>query len=281
MKVTVYYAPQNDRSKVVAQAMFRGIEACGEEVRMKSSLAYRSPDSDVAVFYGLVGGLARVLAEYPRRGRQAVYVDLGYWHRKKHTRFDGYHKVSVNSRHPTAYFQNVEHPTDRARRLALRVEPWRTSGREVVVAGMSAKASAAEGMAAEQWERKTIARLRRLTPRPIIYRPKPSWHEARPIEGAIFDRKTPLPEVFRTAHAIVTHHSNVGVDALLAGVPVISLDGAASVLGSGRLEDIEEPPRPDGRDQWVADLAYCQWTLDEMRSGLCWQHLVREGLVCA
>jgi hypothetical protein len=38
------------------------------------------------------------------------------------------------------------------------------------------------------------------------------------------------------------------------------------------LVKIESPEMPD-RDQWLSDLAYCQWTPAEMRSGVVWKHL--------
>ena len=78
--------------------------------------------------------------------------------------------------------------------------------------------------------------------------------------------------------ALVTHHSNAAVDALAAGIPVFCEDGAASLLSMPRLADIENPPLPEGRAQFFADLAYCQWSVPEMASGACWDYLIGEHL---
>ena len=259
--------------------MFEGARRAGANPELKPSLSYRGdPQYDVVIFYGLASGLDRLFRDYRER-RKAVYIDLGYWGRRKLSRFDGYHKVSVNDRHPTAYFQQRPHASDRFDRHRVAIRPWRTEGRHILVAGMSAKAATAERLLPNQWERDTIARLRRLTRRPIIYRPKPNWAEAKPIEGSTFDRDTPLEQALRDCHAVVTHHSNVAVDALLAGVPCICPGGVASVLSGHSLDQIESPPMPDGREQWAADLAYTQWSVDEMKQGLAYRYLEDEGLI--
>lgn len=259
--------------------MAQGVARAGAAPDLRSSLTYRGPDHDVAIFYGLAAGLGRVLSDYRERGRKAVYIDLGYWGRRKRTRWDGYHKMAVNNRHPTAYFQRRAHSPDRFAEHHLAIRPWRARGKHILIAGMSAKAAAAEGLLPHKWERETIARLRELTDRPIIYRPKPNWAEAKPLDGSIFDRDTPLERALLNCHAVVTHHSNVAVDALLAGVPCICPGGVASVLSGHDLEQIESPPMPDGREQWAYDLAWTQWSVAEMESGAAFRYLVDEGLI--
>ena len=89
----------------------------------------------------------------------------------------------------------------------------------------------------------------------------------------------PLADVLHGAHCVVAHHSNVAVEAILAGIPAICPEGVASVMAGHKLKQIEDPPMPSGRAQWAADIAYCQWSIAEMTAGLPWIHLVREGLI--
>lgn len=279
-KVAVYFAPGNHRSVLIAQAMADGIRRCGHEPMIKTSTSYKGmPPTNVAIFYGLALGLARVFNDYRRSGRTAVYCDLGYWSRRIRTRHDGFHKVSVNDRHPTEYLMAKNHPPDRFEQHGVPILPWREEGRHILVAGMSAKAAIAEQLRPNLWEEQTIARLRQLTKRPIIYRPKPNWKAAKKISGAAFEPDAPLKELLRDCHAVVTHHSNVGVDALLSGVPVFCEKGAASLLAAGGLASIEQPIMPEGREQWAANLAYCQWNIEEMREGLAYRYLINDGLI--
>ena len=238
------------------------------------------PDTDAAVFYGFN---REILDGYRQAGKKAIYVDLGYWQREGQM---GHHKLGINSRHPTDYFQRRQHAPDRWKRLNVAIAPWRTPknpNAPIIVAGMSGKGAAAEGFRPEQWERQAVAELRKHTARKIVYRPKPNWTGSKPIEGAEFQRGDSqgcdVPAVLRNAHAVVTHHSNVAVDALLAGVPVFCMEGIAAKLGLQDLSKIEEPIRPDGREQWAYDAAYTQWTVHEMTSGAPWRHLKSEGLV--
>jgi hypothetical protein len=279
MQVAVIGIDGSRRSHAICEAFGRGLRFSGEiPVRMDES-RYVEPLYDAAIFYGLRGNLPKALKDYPAAGKAAIYVDLGYWGRLQGGRLSGFHKISLNSRHPTAYFRRHRHANDRSLALGIRPAPWR-SGRHILIAGMGDKAAVTEGYAAEQWEREAIAELRRHTDRPIVYRPKPSWRGAKPIEGAAYSPPTqPLEEVFRNCHAVVTHHSNVAVDALVAGIPVFSMEGVASPMGMPSLDMIESPLFPEDREQWIADLAYTQWTVDEIRSGAPWRHLKCEGLI--
>ena len=277
--IAIYCAQTNERSKIVGTAMHRGCMALGLRADLLPSASYRGVrQHEVAIFYGLADGLRRVFDDYRRHGK-AIYIDLGYWGRRKRTRFDGHHKLVLNSRHPTAYFSRKSHGSARFDALGVTIEPWRAKGRHIIVAGMSGKAAACEGLGVEEWERNAVAKLRGFTDRPIIYRPKPNWTGARAIPGSIMDAKTPLELALRNCHAVVTHHSNVGVDALMAGVPVISVEGVASLLGSRHVSDIGHPAMPDGRHQWAADLAWTQWTVAEMEQGLAMRYLMDEGLI--
>lgn len=278
-RIGIFFAPSNNRSILIADAMLKGIAAAGSEAAMIPSNRYHGIlEYDVAIFYGLASGLNRVFHDY-RKHRKAVYVDLGYWSRRKRTRWDGYHKLALNSRHPTAYFQRTQHPPDRFNSHHLQIRPWREEGRHILVAGMSDKAAQAEGFQPHQWETETIQRLKLLTNRPIFYRPKPNWANARPIENSSFRRDVPLENDLLDCHAVVAHHSNVAVDALLAGVPCICPGGVASVLSGRELEQIDKPPTPRGREQWAADLAYTQWSIAEIEGGDAFRYLVADGLI--
>ena len=281
--VAVYQAREHHRSRVVCAALASGARAAGLKVIQQYEGDYRRPIANVAAFYGLEGRLADILREYSETpGLRAVYVDLGYWGRREGGRFTGYHKAVVNARHPMAYFQRRQHRPDRFARFNLFPAPWRPAegAGHILLAGMGDKGAQAEGFEPEQWERQAIAALREHTNRPIYYRPKPSWKKAKPIEGVAYaPPHVDIAQFLNGAWAVVTHHSNVAVDALLAGVPVICLKGVASLLGSRNFSDIERLPRPEGRLQWCADIAYTQWSVAEIAAGLCWQHLIAEGLL--
>lgn len=269
------------RSLHIGNALKAGCQSLGLRVEWRPDTAFRGAvENEVAAFYGLSGSLGRILKTYKAHPKaKAVYVDLGYWSRRLESRFDGYHKLAINSRHPTDYFQTGRLRAGRLAPHGIRIEPWRTGGSHILVAGMSGKAALAEGFLPNQWEAETIMRLRKITDRPIVYRPKPNWLEARPVGGTTMDAHTPLAAALRDAWAVVTHHSNVAVDAILAGVPAFVEAGVAVPMGAGTLDNLETPLRPEGREEWAERIAWTQFSVAEIASGLAWRHLVESGLI--
>lgn len=279
-RVVVYAIKDHHRSGIVTKAMLTGIRSVeGADVELLDEARYIGPRHQVAVFYGLAGKCDRILRDYREAGLKAIYIDLGYWGRREGGRWTGFHKISVNDRHPTAYFQSVAHKPDRFVHFGLPIERFRP-GTHIVLAGMGDKGAEAEGYAPEQWERQAIAQIQAHSKRAIIYRPKPSWKGAKRIPGMLFSPPTvDIATALRHAHALVTHHSNAAVDALLAGVPTFAWKGVAAPMSLQDFQRIDLPWQADGRDQWAADIAYTQWSVAEMAKGLPWLHLRDEGII--
>lgn len=277
MKVACHRDPNSRRSVHIAECMAAGVRACGHRSMVVDGFAWAG--ADVGIAYGWAN--PALFQEYRSRGGHFVYVDLGWWDRKPlPSLLDGFHKVVVDGREPGAYFRG-NFATDRFARQGLTVAPWRAFGNHVLLAGMSAKSAGTRGLAPMQWELATIEILRQVTARPVIYRPKPSWAGAQPIPGTIYSPPDqPLKAVLKDCWMAVTMHSNVAVDALLAGVPVNVAEGVAREF-STPLVEIDAPCRPDGREQLMADIAWQQWSPAEMRSGACFRYLLERTPLCA
>lgn len=278
-KIGIWQMKGKERSRQIARALLAGCRASAIHAVLRDDNKFTAPREPVAAFYGFQGRLPTVMADYVASGRRVIFVDLGYWHRRLSGRFDGYHKIAIDARDPTLYLMDKDRPHDRMKLFQVNAARWRPEGRHILVAGMSGKSAESHGFAPEEWERQTIAELRRHTDRTILYRPKPSWLGARPIPGSTMAPRQPLDVAMLNCHAVVTHHSNVAIDSLIAGIPAFCWEGAASIMSSHDLSKIEAPWRPDGRSQWLANLAYCQWSTAEMRSGQLWRFLIEEGVI--
>lgn len=104
---------------------------------------------------------------------------------------------------------------------------------------------------------------------PIKFRPHPQSPESYPLGIEIM--KGTLEDALREAFGVVTFNSNSGVDAALAGVPVIAYDKGSMAwpVASHSLPFMNCPER----EKWAHQLAYCQWREDEIRAGLPWDRL--------
>lgn len=269
MRVGFFFADKA-RERLLAEAFCVGVKVHGDDVIARPlEQALGCEDIDVAA---MIGVKARGLFHHFRRqGAHVVSIDKGYC-RATHFR------VAVDAHHPTDYVAKAKHGFDRWKALDLRAEPWREKGEHVVFAGSSAKYHAfCELPDPTEFAAKLVRRIARATGRRVIYRPKPSWKEAVPVEHATFSKHPRrLTDEFVDAHCLVTHGSNACFDAMLAGIPSIVLgDGVVRPISSTSLDDIEAPRLATDaeRRQLLSNLAYCQFTPAEFASGEAWSVL--------
>ena len=58
------------------------------------------------------------------------------------------------------------------------------------------------------------------------------------------------------------------------GIPTVSLDPDALTRPcSISIEQIEDPPMDIEREQWLYDMAYISWSMEEIQQGVAWEHL--------
>lgn len=250
------------RYKDFARAMADGIKACGD-VPVMRQLGEPPAGEDVGLMYGWKHRAH--LHRYP----QWLYADLGYWARKTH------YRICVGDWSPHRYV-SAGLPVSRLAALGVEIKTWQHGGDKVLLLGAQGKSMREHGYRYMQWETATAKRLLQLG-LSVVYRPKPTDPEKAPMNlpGVGYD-DGPLGEALATAKLVVAHHSNAAIDALVAGVPVHCETGVAAAFS---VPIRAEPELREGREQFLADVAWLQWTLAEMRSGAAWAHLKERGLI--
>ena len=194
-------------------------------------------------------------------------------------------------------------PSDRWDSMGIELQPWRTEGDYILLcAQVPWDAQVQEGNHLE-WLESTALEIRKHTERPIVFRGHPkAWRRVDPYLGLpgdpwremgvrFGDLRHPPPTSFEEdlagAHAVVCFNSNVATLATIAGVPVFTgapcLADPIALRGDwtgktmwdllGCMEIVN--PLPGVREQWLADLCYKQWSVDEFREGTPWKHLTR------
>jgi hypothetical protein len=270
--------PTHDR---VLEAFYEGIEGEKELVR---NWDYKP--SKVAVVFGVYK--SKVPASFPRgeifqrqrsKNLDVIVLETGYINRG-----DGenhHYAAGFNGLNGRADFRNTDMPDDRAIKLRksghLRVLNWLDGGENILLCGQVPWDASVENSDHLLWLQATVERLKAYSRRPIVFRPHPkSGVGLRLISGVQVSFGRPIEYDLEKAHCVVTYNSNAGVDALLRGVPVFAHDIGSMcwAVANKSLLSVDVPNRPD-RTQWLNDLCYTQWTLDEMRSGEAWRHLSR------
>jgi hypothetical protein len=90
-------------------------------------------------------------------------------------------------------------------------------------------------------------------------------------------KDTLLQYDLKNAYCTITYSSGSGIDSILQGVPTIATDPGnfAWDVSSRYISDINNLSMPDDSTipQWLQNLSYSQWTVDEMLNGTVWKHL--------
>ena len=134
----------------------------------------------------------------------------------------------------------------------------------------------------DRFHKDLITNLRQMTDATIIFRGKYSYEAAHGTDSAYgahvrADPKKGIKFSLQGARCLVTFASNSACDGIFAGIPVITLGPHFSKhVAQRNLADVLNPRILDtaAREKWAWKLAWEQWTLEDMSSGLVWEHLL-------
>lgn len=278
MDIIFFYAPKNQHEVDLAYAFQDGTPDS-----VNCVLAEKTPYShtrvelaDVVCFFGVKSAkmFHRALAE----NVTVVYFDKGYSRSRLNSM--EYYRVAVNAQNAADFVGRANHKDDRFEKLEWKLRPYDQGTKNYILfAGSSRKYHNIHRLPhPTQYARECFKEIKKYSPRPIIYRPKPSWvrhQDCVQIEGTTFSGPERLiRDVFRDTYVLVTHGSNACVDAMVHGIPSVIIGcGVSRSISSTQLSEVNNPiiPLEDERYQLMSNLAYCQWKLEEIASGEAWQ----------
>lgn len=279
LKFCFHFADQ-PRERLLAEAVTEGVKRHGDTATAIPKNA-ELEDPNAADVHGMVGvKAAKLFHAALRSGAHALMFDKGYTRHVAPTgpRTWEFWRVSLDAHHPVRYLMDQPYPGDRFAGWGKLVNPWRTDGEHIVFAGSSEKYHSFMGLSdPTAYATKIIKQVSKMTGRPVVYRPKPSWKGAIPIEGARFSGPDEhIDGVVKNAWCLITHGSNAALDAIMLGVPAIVLgDGIAKPISSTDLADAVGPRmvHHKTRAAWFHAVAYQQFTMAEIAAGEMWAHI--------
>lgn len=148
------------------------------------------------------------------------------------------------------------------------MQPWRGfRGGPALLLGQVPGDMSVQGVDLPGFYRRAAAALR-TAGFAVRFRAHPKAGRVRVPEVETAPAGEPIAAALKGSAMAVTFNSNSAVDAVLAGVPTVTMDkGAMAWPVTGH--EFKFPPMPD-RSAWAHALAWKQWTLEEMASGDCW-----------
>lgn len=193
--------------------------------------------------------------------RDYYYGDHGWFKRGK------YYRVAKNA----VQYQPTLDDLQRARPFRYDLHgydtaaDWQRDGTAIIICPNSPVYMRRFGLDAHAWTLEMADRLGRITRRPIIIR----WKDHANVRPLYLD--------LHTAYCVVVFSSGAAVEALRAGIPIITTADWATtrMMGVGSVEDIDQLiyPENEQRIRFLWALAEKQWTMAEISAGVAWKAL--------
>ncbi len=255
------FAPQSKRTATAFDALAQTAQGAGIDLTVTDT--YRGNAAWLLLWGPGAPDRFLPMRQQLAVGGHVICADLAYWSRETKVR------LSIDAPHPQAWVLRRDWPATRWQHDRPAVADTWDPGGPVLLAGIGEKATVQYGDAVRTWERAIIetAQTRGCE---VRYRPK-TMRSPVP-EGVRRAGTGPIEAAITGCARVLTWHSNVAVDAIRMGIPVVCRDGAAAAVCPSTWLDDAAPLDPAVRARFLANLAYFQWDLTT-EAPACWAFL--------
>lgn len=204
--------------------------------------------------------------------RTFYYIDTGYFGNERTkdnpNGWKYWHRIVKND---LQHGEIIKRPNNRFESFGKKFFPWKKDGRKILIAKPDIKPCKFYGIDLDTWIEETVSTIKQHTDRPVVVRERAPKRIDRiatdTLQQALDD------DVF----ALVTFNSVAAVESIFHGIPVFTLapSNAASPVSKQDISQIENPyyPSMDKLYEWGCHLAYGQFHVSELKSGIAKQYL--------
>lgn len=283
MRVKLYREYGAGNSGPVFDAFEKGVIANGDEC------VDNFDSADVIVIWSVLfaGRMAGNKDAYQRArlsGKPIVVLEVGNLIRGETWR------VGLNGINRTADWGSGDIDPNRYEKFGVELKPWSpVEGGYITICTQRGDSLQWEGKpVVEDWCLEQIREVRKYSDRAIVIRPHPRSNDqlqnlfksAEVLSDKIYfdvPQQTGRDQVnfedaLRYSHAVINHSAGPGVQAAIAGIPVVVSDESLAWDVSSKIEEIEFVRTPD-RTEWINNLAHTEYFVDEIEAGLPWSRL--------
>lgn len=223
----------------------------------------------------LIRGIAngKIAKEVRQRNQDFYFIETGYLGNYRcDNNLTGrkvYHRIVKNDMQHCDRIMDV--PDDRYQQLIdfnpnMRYHGWKRSGSKILVVLPTDKPFQYYNADRDQWIHDVETTIRQHSDREIVWREKVGRSER--TNSTIYDA------LDDDIYCLVTYNSIAAVEAIQYGIPAFALaPTAAAPVCSDDLTQIEHPVMLDEDIiyKWLCNIAYGQFTLNEILTGVAWQ----------
>ena len=208
----------------------------------------------------------KIMKRCLEEGRDFYYIDTGYFGNEKSSAnpngWKYWHRIVKNN---LQHKEIIPRPDDRFKLFNKKFNPWKKSGRKILVAAPDEKPCKFYGIDRDQWLKETVETIKKYTDRPVKIRERAKNRIDRIVTNTL--QQALDNDVF----ALVTFNSVAAVESIFYGIPAFTLApaNAAEPVSLQDLSHIENPYYADNDKlySWACHLSYGQFHINELKDG--------------
>ena len=260
MKIAVYANRAHKHHLEFCGAFYEGLRRHGLDASFHEfdTIFRREKDADLHVFWSMNPAKNEYI-----KNSNFICLERGYIDRMN------YASISFKGLHGQSLLDFTNQGNERVWRKGWAMKPEYKHGDKIIIMGQVPGDSALEGCDIYEWARRKADNLS-FTGAPAFFRPHPLHKvlldDVPALEGD-------LDDVLRQANHVFTYNSNAGVDCWLAGVRCYA-DHPGSMLYAYQ-DELGRCKRPYN---WLNDISYKQYNVQEMESGEAWANVAPQIL---
>lgn len=238
-------------------------KGCGQNITSDADFNYETSKNPI-VLRGILKH--KIMKRCWKDSRDFYYIDTGYFGNERTSSNPNgwkiWHRIVKNN---LQHGEIIARPNDRWKQFNKTFNPWKKTGRKILVAAPDEKPCKFYGIDREQWLRETAETIKKYTDRPVEIRERAAKRIDRTVHNTL--QSALDDDVF----ALVTFNSVAAVESIFHGIPVFTLApaNAASPVSLQDLSLINDPYYPD-QDKlyaWACHLSYGQFHISELKNG--------------
>jgi len=198
--------------------------------------------------------------------RLFYYMDTGYFGNERNANnpngWKYWHRIVKND---LQHGEIIPRPDDRFKQFNKNFNPWKKSGRKILVAAPDEKPCKFYGITKDDWIQQTVDTIKQYTDRPVEVR------ERAPKRIDRIATDTLQSALDNDVFALVTFNSVAAIESIFHGIPAFTL-APANAASPVALQDLSLIDSPYYADQdklyaWACHLSYGQFHISELKDG--------------
>lgn len=262
MRLTIHASPMSRHQREHQEAMAEGLRRISVEPVLTSG----EPRTKQVACWGWRYG-----RRFHEAGHDVLVMERGYLG----DRF-AWTSLAWNGLNGRGEFPEYEDDGGERFRAHYGMQPWKEGGEYVLLIGQVPGDASLRGKDMNAWYADAAMKAQNAYEMPVKFREHPMALRRGINRRVAYTEPSTgdLAEALAGAAVVVTWNSNTAVDAVIAGVPAVAMD-EGSMAWDVAAHRIGELRRPD-RSAWAHRLAWRQWSMDEIRSGVALEGAMKE-----